>query len=275
MLDYYNRVAAYLLPYLKDRPLWTRRDADTLKAAEEVSVSTLFSNLDVPSWTKREAFNEDQQKDRFLCNDKDHLLLLVEAGCLEFDHGLSRTKHATSPDYVIIIIDSPDSDITKAIDVAAAAKEVLDGLQLPSFIMTDGISGFQIYIPLEPKSDFETGKSISEYICKLIRIKIPDLVSLKESDKHFSGKVALDYSRNQPGKGVVAPYSLVPGQLAVVATPLEWDELEESLRLEDFTHETIFTRLKQKGDPFSSLSKKKVNADTLLEKLENNYAFLF
>lgn len=276
VLDYYNKISEYILPYLKDRPLWTRRDADSLKPSEAVNVSRLFADIDenVPAWIKRETFSEDQQ-DMFLCNDKDHLLFFVEKGCLEFDHGLSNARNAASPDHVIIIIDPPDSDITKAIDVALTTKGVLEGLKLPSFIMTDGISGFQIYIPLEPKGEFETSRRVSECICKLIRLKIPDLTGLKESDKHFSGKVALDYSRNELGKSVVAPYSLVPGQLAIVATPIEWAELQENLRLENFTHETIFARLKKSGDPFSNLYRKKVNADALLEKLETNYSFLF
>jgi len=38
--------------------------------------------------------------------------------------------------------------------------------------------------------------------------------------------------------------------------------------------EEIFKRLKQEGDPFKTLFKKKVNADSLLDRLEENYAFL-
>ena len=102
---------------------------------------------------------------------------------------------------------------------------------------------------------------------------MPELVSLAGADDAY-GKVSLDFSSNAPGKSIIAPYSLVPGQSAIIATPLLWEEVKEGLRPESFNNETIFKRLKQVGDPFESAGKK-VNADALLERLENHYSFLF
>jgi bifunctional non-homologous end joining protein LigD len=148
-------------------------------------------------------------------------------------------------------------------------------LQLPSFVKTDGQSRLHIYVPLDSKSKFETSKAVAEYICKLIRIKVPNLVSLEGSDDHSYRKVSLNFQVNEEGKRVVAPYSLVPGESATVATPLLWEEVKEDLQLEHFNHETIFKRLKQLGDPFETFFKKKTNADTLLERMDANYSFLF
>jgi DNA primase len=67
----------------------------------------------------------------------------------------------------------------------------------------------------------------------------------------------------------------VLGQSATIATPLLWEEVKEGLQLEDFNPETIFKRLKQIGDPFEGLLRKKVNAETLLDRMETNYSFLF
>jgi bifunctional non-homologous end joining protein LigD len=108
----------------------------------------------------------------------------------------------------------------------------------------------------------------------LIRLKVPDLVTLKERKNAAYGKVSLDYQFNDPGKSVVAPYSLV-AQAARVATPLSWDEVKEGLKAEAFDHEVIFKRLKEKGDPFEKLFKKKANAEAVLQKMEENYSFLF
>jgi bifunctional non-homologous end joining protein LigD len=179
------------------------------------------------------------------------------------------------PDYIIIGIESPETEIGKAIDVALAAKDILSGLKLPSFVKTDGQSRLHIYVPLDSKSKFETSKAVAEYICKLIRFKVPNLVSLEGSDDHSYRKVSLNFQVNEEGKRVVAPYSLVPGESATVATPLLWEEIKEDLQLEQFEHETIFKRLKQLGDPFETFFKKKINADTLFERMEDSYSFLF
>jgi DNA primase len=59
-----------------------------------------------------------------------------------------------------------------------------------------------------------------------------------------------------------------------VAAPLSWDEVTEGIKLEDFNYETIFERLKEVGDPFEALFKKKINAGSELERLKENYSFL-
>jgi bifunctional non-homologous end joining protein LigD len=178
-------------------------------------------------------------------------------------------------DYMVIGIESPETALGNTIEVALAAKQILSALQLPSFIKTDGMSGLHVYVPLDSKTDFGTSKSIGEYICKLIRLKIPHLVALKGSDDNTYGKVILDYLMNEEGNVVVAPYSLVRSENATVATPLLWEEVNSELRLEAFNHETIFNRLNETGDPFENLFKKKVDGEALLEKLDENYAFLF
>ena len=45
--------------------------------------------------------------------------------------------------------------------------------------------------------------------------------------------------------------------------------------MEAFNHEAIFKRLKDEGDPFEALFQKKVDASALLERMEENYSFLF
>ena len=276
VLEYYDEISDYLVPYLKDRPLWTKRDTGTLKPSIEMTMDALFRNNEenVPDWIKSYLITgHKQKKSKLLCNDKDHLLFYVETGSLQFDHGLSKIKNHDTPDFMIIGIDSPDFDISNAVEVALATKQILDGLQLRSCVKTDGSSGLHIYIALEANTTFETSQTVANYICRLIGLKIPDRVSFG-ADTNGYGKVTLDYTMNAPDKSVVAPYSLVTGQSTTVATPLLWDEVNEDLRPDAFNHQTIFKRLKEKGDPLDAL-RKKVNADDLLERLETHYAFLF
>ena len=176
----------------------------------------------------------------FLCNDRDHLLFYTEMGCLEFDSGLSKMKSIDAPDYLVIAIDSNDPELEKVKDVALAAKEILTGLQLPSFVKTDGMSALHIYIPLDTKSKFDKSKNAAEYICKLIRLKIPTVTAMEGVDDDY-GKVYLNFSLNEKGKGLIAPYSLLPGQSAIVATPLSWQEINDKLRPEDFNPETNYS----------------------------------
>ncbi len=274
VLDYYNTIAEYILPYLKDREQNTRRYSGGSQAPIAITVKNLFGEDEgqLPDWIKPKRTQSNEQV--LLCNDRDHLMLYVEAGCLEFGPWHSRTKAPDAPDYLVIAIDSPDYEPTKAIEVASGTKQILDGLQLPSFIKTDGKSGLHVYVPLDSKSEFLSAKEAAAFLCKLVRIKMPDMVALKGSEESGYGKVSLDYSLNEKGESVVAPYSLVAGESPLVATPLLWEEVNEDLHPEKFDFETIFKRLKKIGDPFESFYKKKVNADELIDRLSENYGFL-
>lgn len=278
VLDYYNKIAEHLLPWLKDRPVAIRLHRDEHPGAANVNIESLRKNSpeEIPDWIQTATVGKGKtQEHLLLCNDTEHLLFYVQIGCLEFHAGSSRTKSVDSPDHLILGIESPDYELTKAVNVAIAVKEIFTGLQLPAFVKTDGVSGLHIYLPLDSKSDFEVCKNAAEYLCKMVRLKIPDLVAIKGLDNHAYGKVSLDYQMDEPGKAVAAPYSLVINQSANVATPLLWEEITEGLSAESFNHETIFKRLKDKGDPFKDLFKKKVNANELLQRMEENYSFLF
>jgi DNA ligase D-like protein (predicted polymerase) len=277
ILDYYNKMAEHILPYLKDRPQVIQLHSDHGKRVEySTSEAFVDAGEELPDWIQTvQATEGKERRHLLLCNDKEHLLFYAETGCLQFNPCHSRTRSLDSPDYIVIAIDPVETTFADVIAVALAAKEILTGLQLPSFIKTDGISGLHLYIPLDSKSKFETGKNVAEYICKLIRLKMPDLITLDESGSYRYGKVSLDYRANEEGKSVVAPYSIVRGQTPAVATPLLWEEVNEELSVDNFNYTTIFKRLQQVGDPFANLFKKKVNADMLLEKMEANYAFLF
>lgn len=280
ILEYYNSIAEYLLSYLKDRPQAIRLYREGQQGTAIMTLKSLAESHEeeIPDWLQTVPVGKGKGADQLLlCNDREHLMFYVQTGCLEFHTALCRAgmKSLDSPDHILLAIESPDYDLTKVIEVALAAKAIFAGLKLPSFVKTDGTSGLHVYIPLDSKSTFAVSKNTAEYLCKLVRLRVPGMVTLKGSEVHAYGKVTLDYSLNEQGKSVVAPYSLVAGDSANVATPLSWEEVKEGLRVEAFNRETIFKRLKVEGDPFKSLFAKKVNAQALLERIEENYSFLF
>jgi bifunctional non-homologous end joining protein LigD len=278
VLDYYNNISEYLLPWLKDRPqiIHIQRDGNRGSANADLESLRQNSALDVPAWVQTTTVKTGRHEQQLLLiNDREHLLLYVELGCLEFFPCHSRIKSIDSPDYIVIAIESPEYELAKAIDVALAAREIFDGLHLPSFAKTDGASALHIYIPLDSKSGFDAARDTAGYLCKLIRIKAGDRAVVKGGPDDVYGKVTLDYLLNDKGKAVIAPYSLAANSSATVATPLLWEDLTEQLSAGSFNHVTTMKKLKDDGDPFDAFYKKKENADALLERMEANYGFLF
>lgn len=276
VLDYYDKIADHILPYLKDRPVSIRLHSDVARTKPFSTVEALQSTgVELPDWLQTTKGTKSKKDGQLLCNDKEHLLFYVNIGCIEFHAGLARTKNLGTPDYLVIFLESSGEGLEKALEILVKSKDIFSGLKLPFHVKTDGTSALHLYISLDGKSDYETSRNVADYLGKLIRIKTKDGASVQGSDDHTYGKVILDYSVNSEGQTLVAPFSLVQGESAVVATPLLMEELEDEIRAEDFTHETIFGRLKEEGDPFVTLNRKKVNATELLKTLEDHYAFLF
>lgn len=276
VLDYYNRIAEILLPYMKDRPQVVHLQRDGQRTHTSLESLAQHSGQDIPGWVQTTRVKEGKRDEQLLlCNDREHLLFYAEMGCVEFYSCHSRIQSLRRPDYIILSIESPEYELTKAIGVALSAKEVLAGLKLPAFAKTDGKSGLHIYVPLDSKSGFGSSKHAAEYLCRLIKVKTGDRVMLAGLEDEVYGKVTLDYQLNEEGTAVITPYSLVGGSSPNVATPLRWEEITEGLTVDIFNRETIFSRLKEEGDLFEGLFKKKVNADALLERLEADYGFLF
>src|ERR1041384_4762548 len=164
VLDHYNKIAEFLLPYLRNR--------DNL-----VKPAPTTSKFEIPGW-----FDADQIK----VNDKDHLLYCVEIGCIEFDE-------VASLDRLVIGVDS-GSEFEKAVVAANAVHQVLEGLRLPSFVKTDGVSGLHVYIPLASKGSHDTSIDLARFISRLVRLKIPELVVVEGSPDNSYGKVTLNHN---------------------------------------------------------------------------------
>lgn len=275
ILTYYNQVADHLLPWLKDRPLtlmFRRPDGRRIKCATKDDLAE--NNIETPDWLKTGKIPR-AKGECLLCNDREHLLFWVETGSVEFAISPFRIKTMGSPDYLVIGVESPHADVAKAVEVAGAAKIILDALQIPAFIKTNGTLGIHIYVPLGSTDEPEKAGQVAEYVCKLIRLKMPSHVALEGSGDHEYGKVRLEYSVNDPNQTIPAPYSVMEGESPLVATPLAWDDLVSHQRLEEFTPETVCEMLKQSGDPWSVFYRKKANATSLAKRLDETYGFLF
>lgn len=273
VLDYYDKISEHMIPYLKDRPLKIIAPSDSGRHKEYSTIEKLSeAHEELPDWLH--TFEGPKNAGRLIrCNDKEHLMFYASLGCLQFNCSSARTKSLTAPDYIVISL-STDAETAGLIQATQTARTILNGLHLPSLIKTDGASGLHLYIPLDAKSKFDNAVKVSEYISRLIRLKSPDRISLSGSEDYSYGKIALGYNLNSESATAIAPYSLVAGEAASVATPINWDEAQESFRFDELTPDATLKRLKREGDAFESLFRKKINGDELLERLEEGYSFL-
>ena len=181
----------------------------------------------------------------------------------------SRISLPDKPDFMTLDLDpSASNSFDDVIAVAQCAHRVLDGLQLKNYCKTSGKTGLHVLVPVAGKYTFAQVRRFAKLLTARIYADMPALATTQHRAAKRRGKVYLDYMRNAVGQTSAAPYSLRPWPGATVSTPLEWPEVKEGLRPEQFTIRTIFRRLKAKGDLLKPMLNQGTDLDGAIRSLE-------
>ncbi len=271
IIDYYDKMADYILPYLKDRPESLFR---TPNGINEQGFFHKNAGEEAPSWAKSiqiesGAGASSKQIDYLLCNNKATLLYMANLGCIEINPWHSTTKKLDNPDYLIIDIDPSDKNtFDDVIDAANATKEVLDKAGAVSFCKTSGSTGLHVYVPTGKKYSYDQVKDFAYLVCMLVNEKLPKITTLERSlNKRSKSQIYMDYLQNRRGQTIASVYSVRPKPGATVSTPLEWKEVIKGLHPSTFTIHNIEKRVKEKGDLFAGLLTQSIDLHSCLEKL--------
>ena len=254
LINYYQQISEYILPYLKDR-------AESLNRYPNGINGESFYHKDAggeaPKWVETTlVYSESSKKEieYIVCNNKETLGYLNNLGCIEFNPWNSRIQSPDQPDYMIVDLDpSPKNSFEQVIEVALATKEILDKYKIPSYCKTSGSTGIHIFVPMGAKYTYNQVKDFAHIIVQLVMQKLPDITTLERTVKKRGSKIYLDYLQNRSGQTVASVYSVRPKPGATVSMPLEWDEVKEGLQITDFTINNSIERIKNKGDIFAQV----------------------
>jgi bifunctional non-homologous end joining protein LigD len=248
VIDYYEKIAPYILPYLKDRPENLNREPGGI--AKPNFFQKNFPNALPPFVESVKTHSDSANKDiqYLVCNNKETLLYMANLGCIEINAWNSRVGRLDYPDYMIIDIDPGDTTWSELVKVAKTVKEVLDQSCEQSYLKTSGKAGLHVCVPFGAKYPFDDVRAFSELISTVVRLRLPDLVSLERNPAKRKKKIYLDYLQNRIGQTTASVYSLRPTEDAMVSTPLKWGELTDKLDPKKFNIFTIHKRLKKVGD---------------------------
>lgn len=267
LVAYYNEVAEYILPYLRDRPESLHRHPNGINEKG-------FFQKDIrdkpPSWIRTiSIYSESANKEinYLLCQNKASLIYLANLGCIELNPWNSRVPSLDQPDYVVIDIDPDGNPFTQIIDTALTVKGILDEAKIQGFCKTSGSSGLHVYIPLGAKYDDAQARNFAHIIAQLTHERIPGFTSMERSPKKRKKKIYLDYLQNKTGQTLAAPYSVRPKPGATVSTPVHWSELRQGIHPSMFTIKNMAKRLEQTGDLFKPVLGKGIDIGEALSNL--------
>jgi len=269
LVDYYLAVAETMLPHLKHYGVNMQRFPDGIdgKSFYQKDASDYFPDwIDTVTIPKREGGSFAAP----VISSKAALAYLVDQAMLTPHLYLSRKDDLEHPDRMIFDLDPPGGqDDAKAVRSAALdLYRILEELDLQSWAQTTGSKGFHIIVPLDRSAGFDTVRGFAEDTVRLLVRRHPERYTLAQQKDQRAGKIFLDWLRNAYGATAVAPYAVRALPAAPVATPLEWQELENGAGPRDWTIENIPDRLGQKNDPMAGIMRHARSLAPRREKLD-------
>ena len=291
LIDYYDSISPYILPFLKDRPLSLLRFPDGIEGEsffhrnwEGQSKPKYVVSVMVYAESRRKKTNH------LVCNNKETLLWLVNLGCIEMhpmhssviDYEKCQESQDPNdvgcglnmPDFVVIDLDpyiyagtevqekgeEPRYNIQAfktTVEVALELKTLIDEFHIRSYVKTSGKTGLHIFIPIsklpniEPIT-YEKTREFAKKIGNLLVARIPQKVTMEWSVKGRAGKVFFDHNQNSRGKTLASVFSVRPTSLATVSMPVRWDKLTDILPT-DFTLLNVPEIIEKSGNTWEQM----------------------
>ena len=263
VIDYYVRIAPYLLPHLQDRPL-------TMKRYPEGVGGFFFYEKNCPKhrpeWVQTaKIWSDGNNRWMYYCMVQDLATLVWAANLadIELHTSLSLGKKIEQPTMLVFDLDpGAPANIVQCCQVGLWVRDIFASLGLESFAKTSGSKGLQVYVPLNTPVTYDETKPFAHELARLLERAYPDQIVSDMKKALRVGKVFVDWSQNDQYKTTVCVYSLRAKERPTVSTPVTWEEVERCRKKEDaellvFEAQQAVERAGQKGDLFEPVLKLK------------------
>jgi bifunctional non-homologous end joining protein LigD len=260
MVDYYARVADAMVPHLKGRTVTLRRFPEGVDDLEAAFFEKRCPKHR-PKWVKTARVQAGPKAgfiDFCVCDGRPTLIWMAQLAAIELHPSLSLGKKHEQPTVLAFDLDpGPPADVVDCCRVALQLRELLNHLELESFVKTSGSKGMQLYVPLNTKVTYEDTRPFAQALANVVAKQTPDEVLAKMGKKtDRSGKVLIDWYQNNERKTTICVYSLRAREHPTVSTPVTWDEVEAAAKsgnASELVFETgdVLKRIEKHGDLFA------------------------
>ena len=235
LAQYYDEMADRILPTLAGRPVSLLRLPDGIEGERFFQK---HATQGFPDAIRRSSITSPDGKteDWMTVSNAAGLVAAVQMGAVEFHPWGARIDKPERPERLVFDLD-PDETLDFA-DVRAAAlilHDRLTDLGLGSWAMLSGGKGVHVIVPLRRTATWETAKLFSQLFANMLAEAEPKRFTATMAKRARTGRIFIDWLRNERGATAVAPFSVRARPRATVAVPVGWDELGRIKSADAFT----------------------------------------
>lgn len=257
LADYYETVAARMLPHMRNRALVMQRFPEGIEAEGfyQKQVGGHF-----PPWIARVRVavkGTGGHQDLVVCNNTATLAYLVGQACITPHLWLSRCDRLEYPDRLVLDLDPPGDDFAPVRRAALRCRELLTDLGLRAYVKTTGSRGAHVVVPLDRSAAFPAVREFARDLAALLASRHPDELTVEVRKAKRRGRLYLDVGRNAYGQTAVAPYAVRARRGAPVAMPIAWSELQDGrLNARTFDTDAVVARVsRNETDPWAGMGR--------------------
>lgn len=268
MIRYYEAIAPWMLPYLRDRCLVVTRYPDGIGGSS-------FYQKNAPDWAPEwirtaTVYSEGSERDLdyFVVEDVPTLVYIANSAALLIHVWSSRVAALSHPDWCVLDLDPKDAPFEHVVELALRIRELGEDAGLPTYVKTSGSSGLHVLVPLGGRLTHDQSRQMGQLLATVIVAENSEIATVDRVVDRRAGKVYVDFLQNGRGKLLVAPYSTRPVPEGAVSMPLLWDEVTPSLCPRDFTIRNALERVEAwDGDPMGPVLEERPDLLAALERL--------
>ena len=163
--------------------------------------------------------------------------------------------------------------VRRDVEGRLAMLEISEGLHLtqPCLPSEESIRTLKpdVIVALDRKQDFDTAREFAQDVARVLANRHPKRLTVEPRKNKRRGRLYLDTARNSYAQHAVAPYAVRAIEGAPIATPLSWEEVNDSkVDAQRFTVKNIFQRLSRKSDPWKNLRRSMRSFKTARRRLD-------
>jgi bifunctional non-homologous end joining protein LigD len=254
VVDYYARIAPFMLPHLLDRPV------TMLRLPDGVTGERFFEKRcpgHRPEWVDTVPLDADSDIAACSLDTVPALVWTANLAALELHTPQAQASDPWRPTAIVFDLDpGPGADLADCARVALELHDLLDQLGLRGVAKTSGAKGLHLSVGLRPSADAETTKAFALALGKVLESRDPKRVTVTMARDQRGGRVFVDWSQNDRHKTTVCAYSLRASDTPGVSTPVSWDELRETAESGDaralvFEPADVLARVEDLGDLYA------------------------